>query len=121
MTTLSEGVTTKVYPSGGDFTAASSPSAPEAPPRLSMTNCWPSARDSRSANGRMELSAEPPGPKLTIMRTVRFGQSAAPCAIAAALSSASANSAAALRRTRQYNMNSSLLPIPVRHFLLARR
>ena len=120
ITTLREGVTTKVYPSGGDFTAASRPSAPDAPPRFSITNCWPSVRDSRSANGRMELSAEPPGPKLTMMRTVRFGQSPAPCATTAGPDIASANSAAAPQRTRKYNMTSSLSPIEARHFAARR-
>ncbi len=43
-----------------------------------------------------------------------------PAPSAAVLSNASANSAAALRRTRKYNMTSSLLPIAARHFLARR-
>src|SRR5690349_11153960 len=37
-------------------------------------------RASRSAKGRIALSVEPPGAKLTMMRTVLLGQSAAPWA-----------------------------------------
>src|SRR5437762_750151 len=88
MTTLSEGVATNVYPSGFDFIAASMPMAPEAPPLLSMTNCWPTARDRRSAKGRVALSEPPPGAKLTTIRTGLVGQLVS-CACALALPAAS--------------------------------
>ena len=62
------------------------PSAPEAPPLFSMTNCWPRLRDNRSANGRIALSVDPPGAKLTMMRTGLFGQPPVPWAVAAVAS-----------------------------------
>ena len=43
---------------------------------FSMTNGWPRLFERRSANGRAALSVEPPGAKLTTMRTGFSGHSA---------------------------------------------
>src|SRR5262245_32478654 len=63
-----------VYPSGSDRATASAPILLPAPPRFSITTCWPQISDSFAATIRPTPSVPPPGGNGTTRRTTREGQ-----------------------------------------------
>src|SRR5450759_230516 len=71
---------------------------PDAPPRLSTTNCWPSAALNGSATVRVTRSLAPPGTYGTTQRTDRVG--CQPCACAKETQVTAASRAAVLRMRR---------------------
>src|SRR5262249_14459380 len=85
-----------VYPSLSARATASLPRVPPAPGRFSITTGWPSFSCSDCATMRPMMSAPPPGPNGTTMRTGRCGQSCA--AASAAPRSHAAEAASRLRR-----------------------
>jgi hypothetical protein len=60
-------------PSGALLATWRAPIDPPAPPRLSMTICWPSASPSLSAMARAMMVALPPGGNGTTRVIGRFG------------------------------------------------
>src|SRR6476646_6769356 len=66
-----------VYPSLSARATASLPRVPAAPGRFSMTTGWPSFSCNDCAMMRPMMSAPPPGPNGTMMRTGRCGHSCA--------------------------------------------
>src|SRR6185503_2870030 len=58
-----------VYPSGAARAASAAPTPPPAPPRFSITTCWPQICESFSPRSRAEMSVAPPGGKGTMKRT----------------------------------------------------
>jgi hypothetical protein len=66
-----------VYPSGAERATASLPTMLPPPGRFSTMNCLPNAVLSTSANTRPSVSAAPPAPYGTTMRTGFAGQSCA--------------------------------------------
>src|SRR6185436_17930696 len=74
---------TRVYPSGGDLAAASTPMLPPAPGRLSTTTVHLLASVSFCATTRDMMSVPPAGGNGTISLIGLFGYSCAPAASAA--------------------------------------
>src|SRR6185436_9437591 len=75
--------------SGAARAASVAPRLPPAPPRFSITTCWPQIWDSFSPSSRAEMSVAPPGGNGTMKRTGRCGQfGGEDCAAAAAANSA---------------------------------
>ena len=62
-------VISSVYPSGAAFATRSDPMLPPAPPRLSITNGFPSSSCRPFAIGRAAISDGPPGGQGTIIVT----------------------------------------------------
>src|SRR5437762_14174428 len=62
-------VISSVYPSGAAFATRSDPMLPPAPPRLSITNGFPSSSCRPFAIGRAAVSDGPPGGHGTIIVT----------------------------------------------------
>jgi hypothetical protein len=83
-----------VYPSAGAFAAIAAPIVPPAPPRFSITNCWPSICESLAVSGRATVSVPPPGGNGTITLTGLLGQSCASAGMPASIISANATRAA---------------------------
>src|SRR5947207_3733062 len=68
---------------------------PPAPPRVSITTCWPHTSESRSPMTRAMMSVAPPAANGTITRTKRFGQA---CCANAGRATRPAEAAARKRR-----------------------
>ena len=73
MPTVALVTTRSVYPSGAAFATARVATVPPAPPRLSMTTCWPSISLILSATLRAAVLALPPGANGTTRVIVREG------------------------------------------------
>src|SRR3977135_2878395 len=70
---LEVGTSRNVYPSGAALITDWVAILPPAPPRFSMTTCWPRRSDSHWAILRATMSVGPPGGNGTIQCTVRVG------------------------------------------------